>query len=208
MNRASKATVLMGVGLMLFPLALSAQTSAELAPGAPAGLVAIPPEQQATRAQLDNLFEVMHVRDQIAAMAKTMPQVMQKAFSDQVEQMEKEHPEMTPGTEEQKQTAAKIMGKYMTRVMTLYPPDEMIEDMASLYQKHLSARDVDAMIGFYSSPAGQDMLAMVPVIMKEYMPMVMKKMQERIQPAVDELTKERAEALKPKVPSADQPSSN
>lgn len=208
MNKVCGFAALVATGLTLSPSIAFAQAPADQTAGSTASQATVPLDQQASRAQLDNLFEVMRVRNQMAAMTKTMPQVMQNAFSEQFKQMEKDHPEITPTTDAQKQAVSKIMGKHMERAMSLYPADEMVEDMASLYQKHLSRSDVDAMIGFYSSPAGQHMLDMVPVIMQEYMPMVMKKMQERIQPAIDEMAKEMNEALKPKAPAADQPAPN
>jgi hypothetical protein len=92
----------------------------------------------------------------------------------------------------------------MGRVMNLYTPDEMTADMAAIYQKHLTQADVDGMIAFYSSPAGQHMLDVVPVIMKEFMPVVMQRINERIKPLTDEMTKEMAEISK-STPPADKP---
>jgi hypothetical protein len=99
-------------------------------------------------------------------------------------------------TEEQQQAFGNVMNKYMQRVMNLYTSDEMIADMSALYQKHLTRSDVDGIIAFYSSPAGQHMLDMVPVIMQEFMPVVMNRMQERIKPVIDEMTREMGDAIK------------
>ncbi len=62
------------------------------------------------------------------------------------------------------------MGKYIQKAMTIYSAEDMIEDMTAVYQRHLTGADVDAMIAFYSSPAGQHLLDAQPSIMKEYMP--------------------------------------
>ena len=67
----------------------------------------------------------------------------------------------------------KVMSKYVGKAMDLYPADEMLADMTAIYQRHLSKDDVDGLIAFYSSPAGQHLLDAQPVIAKEYMPMVM-----------------------------------
>jgi uncharacterized protein len=201
MKKACRLTALIGMGLALAPWVATAQKAAQAqaakdSEGAVPVPVTVPAEQQPTRAQLDNLFEVMRVREQMASMTKMMPQLMQQGFTEQFKKVEKDRPDMEPVTEAQKQAVSKIMGRYMERVMNLYTADEMLDDMASLYQKHLSGSDVDAMIGFYSSPAGQHALNIVPVVMKEFMPMVMKKMQDRIQPAVDDMAKEMEAALK------------
>jgi len=194
-----------GIGLALAPWGAIAQDPAAAAPGTHA---IVPVDQQPSRVQLDNLFEVMKVREQMATMTKLMPEVMQKAFTDQIAQMEKDHPEMTPTTDAQKKAVGNVMNKYMERVMNLYTGDEMIDDMAGLYQKYLTRSDVDAMIGFYSSPAGQHALEIGPVVMKEFMPMVMEKMRTRIQPVIDQLGKEMEQVMKPPPPAGDQPSSN
>ena len=205
MKKSYGFTAVIGIGLALAPWAAFTQSQVAAMPATHA---IVPVDQQPSRAQLDNLFEVMKVREEMASMTKLMPEVMQKAFTDQITQMEKDHPEMTPTTEEQKKAVGKVMNKYLERVMNLYTGDELIEDMASLYKKYLTGSDVDAMIGFYSSPAGQHALEIGPVVMKEFMPMVMDKMQARIQPVIDDLGKEMAQVMKPPPADGEQPRSN
>ena len=108
-------------------------------------------------------------------------------------------------SEEKQQAAGMVMDKFMARVFDIYTPDEMISDMAGIYQKHLSRSDVDGMIAFYSTPAGQHMVAMTPVIMQEYMPLVMQRMQERMKPLTDEMSKEMVQIAKPAAPASDKP---
>ncbi len=45
----------------------------------------------------------------------------------------------------------------------------MIDAMIPVYQRHLTHGDVDAIIGFYSSPVGQKMTREMPEMMKEAM---------------------------------------
>jgi hypothetical protein len=170
-----------------------AQAPADKPATIPAKAVVIPPDQQPTKEQLAKLFEVMRLREQLASVTKMMPALMQQQVAAQFKQMQEEHPDQAPMTEERQQARAKIMSKFMERVMNLYTPDEMIADMSALYQKYLTRRDVDGIIAFYSSPAGQHMLDMQPVIMNEFMPLVMQRMQERIRPLTDEMTKEMEE---------------
>ena len=67
----------------------------------------------------------------------------------------------------------------MERASDLYKSDEMIADMTALYQKYLTRSDVDGIIAFYSSSAGQRLLDIQPVIMQEYLPIVMQRMMDR-----------------------------
>jgi uncharacterized protein len=50
-----------------------------------------------------------------------------------------------------------------------FPIDEMIDAMVPIYQKHLTKSDLDAIIGFYSSPVGQKLLKEQPAMMAEGM---------------------------------------
>jgi hypothetical protein len=209
MNRTCKFAAVIGMGLALASCTVFAQEPAapQAAPSAPEAVAApvIPPDQRPTREQLAKLFDVMRVKEQLASMTKMMPTLMQQEFAAQFKQMQKDHPERAPMTEEQQQASAKVMSKFMGRVMNLYTSDEMTTDMTSIYQKHLTWSDVDGMIAFYGSPAGQHMLDIVPVIMKEFMPVVMQRMQERIKPLTDEMTKEMEETTKSSSPAADKP---
>jgi hypothetical protein len=49
------------------------------------------------------------------------------------------------------------------------------------------------------------MLDMAPVIMQEYVPMMMQRTQERIKPLMDEMGKEMEQIAKPAAPSTDKP---
>jgi len=158
----------------------------------------IPVDQQPTTEQLNKLFEVMKVRTQLATITKMMPQMLQQQLTTQFKEMQKDHPEMGSMTDDQQKAASEIMGRYMGRVMNLYTADEMVSDMGAIYQKHLSASDVDATIAYYSSPAGEHMLELVPVIMQEFLPIVTTRIQERIKPVLEQMTKEMEGVIKPK----------
>lgn len=199
--------VVLSIGLALAPGTAPAQEAATQ-PVATAAIPLISPDQQPTKEQLAKLFEVMRVRQQMASMTKIMPALMQQQMAAQIKQIRNEHPEITALTEEQQQAIEKAMGKLMERSMNLYTPDEMIADMSVLYQKHLSRSDVDGTIAFYSSPAGQHMLEAAPVIMKEYMPMVMQRVQESSKPLIDDFAKEMEAICKSKTPTADKPAAN
>jgi hypothetical protein len=157
-------------------------------------------DQQPTPEQLTKLFEVMRLRQQMDSVTRMMPAMIQQ----QVESQSKElSAKLMPGvtlSPAQEEATRKITQKYMERAASIYPVGEMIEDMKGLYQRHLTRTDVDAFIAFYSSPAGQHLLDAQPVIMQEYMPIVMKRMQERSKQLTDELEQDLQELIKSATP--------
>jgi hypothetical protein len=60
---------------------------------------------------------------------------------------------------------------------------------------------VDAFITFYSSPPGQHLLDSQPAIMQEYMPVAMKRVNERSNKLSAEMMKDIAEQVKAETPS-------
>ena len=83
-----------------------------------------------------------------------------------------------------------VMAKYVGKSMDLYPTEEMLTDMITIYQRHLSKDDVDGLIAFYGSAPGQHLLDAQPVIMHEYMPMVMERMKGMNKVLADDVAKE------------------
>jgi hypothetical protein len=81
----------------------------------------------------------------------------------------------------------------------------MIADMSGIYQKYLTRSDVEGIIAFYGSPAGQHMLDMQPMIMKESMTIAMQRVQDRIKPLIDGMTKEMEDVVKSQAPPAKKP---
>ena len=87
------------------------------------------------------------------------------------------------------------------------PYDGMLDDMIPVYQKHLSKSDVDAMIGFYSSPTGQKILSELPAITAEGMQAMqprMRKVMDETSDRMEKMAREQAEKKNAK-PAADAP---
>jgi hypothetical protein len=90
------------------------------------------------------------------------------------------------------------------------PIDEMVDAMIPIYQRHLTKADLDAIIAFYSSPAGQRLLKEQPGMMAEGMKagqdIMLKRVPEltqRLNAEVDRIAKEEAKktpAATPKQP--------
>jgi hypothetical protein len=173
------------LSMALTPCAMVAQ-----APAAAPVVSAIPADQQATKEQLAKLFETMRFKEQLASVSKMMPTIMQQQFAEQARQMRKDHPERPAMTDEQQKASAEVMTKFMDKAINLYGSDEMMNQMGAIYQRHLTGADVEAITAFYASPAGQHMVAMSSVMMQEFMPAMMKNMQERIKPLIEEMDKE------------------
>jgi hypothetical protein len=150
----------------------------------------IPPDQVPTKEQLARLFEVMRLRDQMQGLMNTIP-VMVKA---QVQsQMGDIMLKLAPGaqlTDEQRAQLSALVAKYVEKATNVYTIDTMITDMTTVYQHHLSRTDVDGMIAFYASPAGQHLLNAQPAIMKEYTPIVMERQRHATDQLSDEMQKD------------------
>ena len=78
----------------------------------------------------------------------------------------------------------------MKKAFQIYPAEEMLSDMKTVYQHHFTSDDIYGILTFYRSPAGQHLLEQQPSIMKEYMPLVMGRVQERSKKLSDDLVKE------------------
>jgi hypothetical protein len=147
-----------------------------------------------TRQDILKLFEVTHVRDQ---MKQVMDSVMKQMKSMSREQMKKH----APATTDEDVARLDAMAAQLFKDM---PIDGLLDDMIPVYQKHLTKTDVDAMVGFYSTPTGQKILSEMPAITAEGMQAV----QPRLRKIVDETTEKmekmaNEEAQKQNAPSSD-----
>jgi hypothetical protein len=193
----SKLIVVLGIGLALAPWASFGQAISVPSSGTPQEQAAptIPPGEQASKEQLAKLFDVMRIRDQMQSMRKIVPAMVESQVREQVQAMSAQLASGSKLTANQRAAIDRLMRKYVNKAVDLYPVDEMIDDMTGLYQEHLSREDVDAMIAFYSSTAGQHLLDAQPKIAQEYMPLVMRRAQERTRTLTVEMMKDLA-ALK------------
>jgi len=166
---------------------------------------AIPPDQQPAKPQLAKLFEVMRIREQFTSGMQMVPAMIQQQVRQQEKEITANLPESARMTPEQQAALDKLTDRYLEKAMNLYSVDEMLDDMAVIYQKHFTREDVDAYIAFYSTPAGKRLLQITPVIMQEYMPVVMQRVQERSKALTAEMSKEISDVLKSSEPDATAP---
>ncbi len=166
---------------------------------------AIPPDQQPTKQQLAKLFEVMQIREQVATVMQMFPAMIQQQLRQQEKEIAANQPEGARMSPERQAALEKVTERYLEKALTLNSVDEMLDDMAAIYQRHFTREDVDAYIAFYSTPAGKHLLQMTPVIMQEYMPVVMQRVQERSKALTAEMSKEITEVLNSSAPDATEP---
>jgi uncharacterized protein len=189
--------------LLFVPLAAASQTapSEPAARTAPAGT--IPAANKPSCEQLLTLFEVMRLRQQMQDLLKMLPAALEQQLQGEQEEVELSLAPAGGGdlTAEQKATRDRITKKYFEQAERIYPMDEMLSDMVEVYQRHLTREDVDGILAFYRSPAGQHLVEAQPLMAREVMPAVTKKMEARSKDLVDRYKKELNDAMgPPKIP--------
>lgn len=129
-------------------------------------------EAPASADDIRKMFDVMHIRDQMKVI---MDQVSQQMRSMEHDQIRKQQPNVTD------EDIAKVdaMSDEMLRE---FSTEGLLDDMVPVYQKHLSKTDVDAMVGFYSTPTGQKILREMPAMTAEGI----EAMQPRLTRMIDE----------------------
>jgi hypothetical protein len=120
---------------------------------------------------VQKLFDVMASRQQMAQM---MQQMFTQMRNMNREQLKKRHPEMSDADLARRDRESEDLIKN-------FPMDEMLNDMIPIYQRHFTKSDIDALIAFYSSPAGQKFLHETPAVTAE----TMRAVYPRIEAAVD-----------------------
>ena len=156
-----KNSILVTITALCLCLATASQVTVSIANDAPS-----------SREDILKLFEVMQIREQ---MQQVMRQVTVQMRSMSREQMKRNNPNITA------EELAKIDAR-SEQLIEAVPVNDMMDDMIPVYQKHLTKSDVDAMIGFYSTPTGQKILHEMPAMAAEGM----QALQPRMRKIMDE----------------------
>jgi len=122
--------------------------------------------QDASDARVDQLLEVMRARQTLDAV---LPQV--EASQRQMVQQMSAAKSLTP---EQQAQLDRLLQKSMDNVRQVLAWDKMEPVYRDIYRRTFTAEDMDAMIGFYGSPAGQKLLDKMPQLMQNTMAGVQK----------------------------------
>jgi hypothetical protein len=147
-----------------------------------------PASDQPSRDELMKMFDVLRVRQQTETVMQTVLGQMKEQLHDDIH---KRYPNLTA------EASAKLEAS-INDAVHLYPVNEMLDDLIPVYQKHLAKSDVAAIIGFYSSPAGQNFLDKMPTMTQEAMKTMMAKLQLRSAEYADKVQKQADELAEPR----------
>jgi hypothetical protein len=150
---------------------LLAATAVGQQPAAPA----VSADSPATREDIQRLFTVMHVHEQ-------MRDTMQLVMAQQRKMIRETIKQHNPAVTEEQLSKMEATSKDIIKDM---PLDGMLDDSIPIYQKHLTKGDVDAMTVFYSSLTGQKLLREQPAIASESMQAMAPRMQKAMSEIMD-----------------------
>ncbi len=148
--------------LLAFSLCAGAQTTVSIAPDA------------ASKENVKKLLDVMASREQMGQM---MQQVFTQMRNLNREEIKKRHPDVS-------QEDLASMDRQAEDLIKNFPLDEMLKDMIPVYQRHFTKSEIDALIAFYSSPAGQKFLHEMPAVTAETMRVVYPRIQAEVDAAL------------------------
>lgn len=132
----------------------------------------------ATDSQVDTLLEVMRARQTLDAV---LPQI-RGSQQQMVEQL-------TSGktlSDEQRKQLSRYLDKSSARIAKVLAWENMRPVYRDIYRQTFSAEDIDAMVAFYSSPAGRNLLDKMPQLMQNSMSAV----QKVLMPVLQDLQKD------------------
>lgn len=135
------------------------------------------PADAPSKEQLVRLFDAMEIHKQV--------QGVMNAVAGNVEKMMPSN--MGTLTEKQKTDIANLQGELFSKMMSPEFIDSYVVQIIPIYQRHFTKSEVDDLISFYASSAGQKLLHELPAITQESMTVVVPLMQKRVQDVLDEM---------------------
>jgi hypothetical protein len=129
---------------LLFTLASFAQQNA----------ADVPPGREDVERYLDAMHSREMMKDMFAAMAKTLHQMNHEKVA--------KTPNLPPGAEER-------LNKMTDSIFADFPTEKYLDLMIPVFQKHYTKNDLESVIAFYSTSAGQKMLKEMPGVMTDAM---------------------------------------
>ena len=140
-------------------LSLNAQQSlGEIAAQQKASKQALPANAP-SREQVMKFFDVLQVRQNMQVAVDGMKEQMKSGAEQGFRH------KLPDATAEQIQQMDAMVDDAFTEISY----DELLDAMVPVYQRHLSKSDIDGILAFYASPAGQKLLHEQPAIMRESM---------------------------------------
>ena len=124
-----------------------------------------------TKQEILKLFELLRVRQQTE-------QVIRMSMQDAKEGARETFKGRVPqATEEQLAHVDSLVDEMFKHVSV----DNMVQDMIPVYQKHLTRKDISAIVAFYSTPIGQKLIRELPGMTQEAMQVASRRMQESLE---------------------------
>jgi hypothetical protein len=168
---------------MLLALVLSLTTSVLCqTPAAPASRQ-LPVDQQASKEDVLRLMDVLKLRENMKQMLAVMGEHMSQSM-DAV--LDRQMPNVS--VEERAKLKAEINAESKETLDQMLAGDfvnGVIEDMVPVYQRHFSKADMDAIVAFYLSPAGQHFVDAMPAVTAEGMAAMQPRMQAEMEKAME-----------------------
>jgi len=151
----------------------------------------------ATKEDIQKYLDAVHSHD----MMKQMMEAMSKPMHQMVHEQFMKDQDKLPADFESRMT------KIMDDMLNSMPFDEMMDAMIPVYQKHFTKGDIDSLVAFYSTPAGQKMLHEMPAIMADTMAAAMPIIRKQIEGMTQRVQEQVAEMLKESAPPRKKPAS-
>ena len=182
------------IGYVLVAVIMCASAAAFAQTSATTPAVVTPEQKAAVKELLDAMNFKKMMSQMAGAMAQNMPQMMDQMVSAIDTSM----------TAEQKAEARKLATKssetVTKSVMDIYNDPQIIQGiediMARAYGSNFAVEEIKAITTFYSSPAGQKMLATQPQIMQQTMPEIMALTTPRMKEVMEKTARDIAEQAK------------
>lgn len=142
---------------------------------------------QPTKASVEKLIKVMHARKTVDSVASRMNSMMKASMKRQL------------GEQKLNAKQQKIIDNMEDKMVGLIKSNldwsKMQPDIIQIYQRSFSQKNVNAMIDFYKTPSGQQVIAKMPLVMQNTMQMVEQRM-GKIMPQIRQLAMDTSKKLK------------
>jgi len=169
-----KLATLFIVTALCFPILIQAAPASHGGQSQVPAAKALPPDA-ASPEQLKKLFEVIGIQKQMQSVMTSLASSMQQLMPASVQLSEKQKADMT-------KLQTELFGKMMSPEFI----SSYLDMLVPVYQLHFTKSDVDQIIAFYSSPAGQKFVNEQPLIVQEIFPKMMPMMQQHMQDVMRE----------------------
>ena len=109
------------------------------------------------------------------------------------DQLKADGKELSP---QKMQAAKEFLDATIDEAIKQFPEQELRDRLVVIYQKHFTSDDINALLTFYTSPAGRKFLGEMPVLMQEVMGASMDVMRSRMPSIMKAIEEKRDRFLK------------